>query len=46
LWLIPDDAPDISRDEEKAIVKASRRWKKAAVDTGSSGLFFGLREDA
>lgn len=45
LWLVPDDEPDLSKEEEKAILKASRKWKTVIVKEAASGLFFGSVED-
>jgi hypothetical protein len=45
LWLLADDEPDLSKEEEKTVVKAGRKWKTVVVKESASGLFFGSRED-
>lgn len=44
LWLLADEDADLSKEEEKAVLKASRRWKTAVVKDTASGLFFGTKE--
>jgi hypothetical protein len=46
LWLIADDEPNISPLEERAFVRASRKWTAALVDARWSGVFFGFKETA
>jgi hypothetical protein len=45
LWLLADEEPDLSKEEEKTVLKASRKWKTVVVKDSASGLFFGSRED-
>jgi hypothetical protein len=45
LWLLADDESDLSEEEEKAVVRAGRKWKTVVVRDSASGLFFGSRED-
>jgi hypothetical protein len=45
VWLLADYEPDLSRDEERAVRKAARKWTTVVVKESASGLFFGSRED-
>jgi hypothetical protein len=45
LWLLADEEADLSRDEERAVIRASRKWRTVMAKGSASGLFFGSRED-
>lgn len=46
LWLLSDEGPELTADEEHAILKSGRKWKTTTVSAGHGGLFFSVKEDA